>query len=102
MADPLVLANLMDGVVNVTQSGRFSRKMIGRSIDLLDGVNANVLGIVLNEVKERDHRYYYYYRYKYYYRYSEDGDGEKGKDKPGNEKPKRKRKPQRSSSEPTS
>lgn len=74
VADPLVLANLMDGVIHVTQSGRFSRKMIGRGIDLLDGVNANVLGIVLNEVKERDHRYYYYYRYKYYYRYSEDGD----------------------------
>jgi succinoglycan biosynthesis transport protein ExoP len=74
VADPLILANLMDGVINVTQSGRFSRKMIGRGIDLLDGVNANVLGIVLNEVKERDHRYYYYYRYKYYYRYSEDGD----------------------------
>jgi succinoglycan biosynthesis transport protein ExoP len=81
VADPLVLANLMDGVINVTQSGRFSRKMVGRGIDLLDGATANVLGVVLNEVKERDHRYYYYYGYYYRYYYGEDGErkGRKGR-----------------------
>jgi succinoglycan biosynthesis transport protein ExoP len=73
VADPLIIANLVDAVVNVTQSGRYSRKLVGRALDLLDGVNANVLGVVLNEVKERDHRYYYYYGYGYYYSYGEDG-----------------------------
>ncbi len=61
VADALILANLADAVIGVTQSGRYSRKMAGRAIDLLESVNANVLGVVLNEVKERDHRYYYYY-----------------------------------------
>ncbi len=73
VADSLIIANLVDAVVNVTQSGRYSRKLVGRGLDLLDGVNANVLGVVLNEVKERDHRYYYYYGYGYYYSYSEEG-----------------------------
>ncbi len=82
-ADPLILANLVDAVVSVTQSGRFSRKMVGRGIDLLDGVNAKVLGVVLNEVKERDHRYYYYYGYSYYYR--KDGSRRGGKRKSSHE-----------------
>ncbi len=77
VADPLILASLTDAVVNVTQSGRYSRKMVGRGIDLLEGVNANVIGVVLNEVKERDHRYYYYY-YGYSYYYGKDGE-RKGK-----------------------
>lgn len=77
-ADSLILGNLADAVVGVAQSGRFSRKMVGRAMDLLDGVNANVLGIVLNEVKERDHRYYYYYYgYSYYYHYGYGKDGER-------------------------
>ena len=67
VADPLIMANLVDAVVSVTQSGRYSRKLVGRALDLLDGVNANILGVVLNEVKARDHRYYYYYGYSYYY-----------------------------------
>ncbi len=67
VSDPLIIGTLVDAVVTVSQSGKFSRRMIGRGLDLLDGVKANVLGVVLNEVKERDHRYYYYYGYSYYY-----------------------------------
>jgi len=75
VADPLILANLVDAVINVTQSGRFSRRLVGRGLSLLDKVNANVIGIVLNEVKERDHRYYYYYGYGYrgYSYYTKEG-----------------------------
>ncbi|MDP2895525.1 MAG: polysaccharide biosynthesis tyrosine autokinase [bacterium] len=72
VSDPLILGNAMDAVINVAQCGRYSRKMIGRGIELLEGVNANVIGVVLNEVKERDHRYYYYYGYRYYY--ADDGE----------------------------
>lgn len=81
VADPLVLANLTDAVVNVTQCGRYSRKMVGRGIDLLNGVNANVLGVVLNEVKGRDHRYYYYYGYSDYYGNDGEGKGRKGRER---------------------
>ncbi len=77
VADPLILTSLVDAVINVTQSGKFHRKMIGRGIDLLEGVNANVIGVVLNEVKERDHRYYYYYGYSYYSKEGKRGDGKK-------------------------
>jgi len=101
MADPLILANLMDAVVSVSQSGRFSRKMVGRGLDLLDGVNANVLGVVLNEVKERDRRYYYYY-YGYSYYYGKDGGRKRRKGKSHRDKSERGRKHKRSASEPVS
>jgi len=91
VADPLILANAVDGVINVTQSGRFSRKMVGRGIDLLDGVKANVLGIVLNEVKQRDHRYYYYYGYYHRYYYAEDGERKGGRERSHRTKSKRAR-----------
>jgi capsular exopolysaccharide synthesis family protein len=83
IADPLILANLVDAVINVTQSGKFSGKMVARGIDLLDGVNANVLGVVLNEVNARDHRYYYYYGYRYHSYYREDEGSDTSKSKKG-------------------
>ncbi len=79
VSDPLIIGTLVDAVVTVSQSGKFSRRMIGRGLDLLDGVKANVLGIVLNEVKERDHRYYYYYGYSYYYGKDGERKSRKGK-----------------------
>lgn len=104
-ADSLILGNLADAVVGVAQSGRFSRKMVGRAMDLLDGVNANVLGIVLNEVKERDHRYYYYYygySYYYHYGYGKDGEQKHHRGKSHRHKSKRARKHEHSSSAPVS
>jgi len=104
-ADSLILGNLADAVVGVAQSGRFSRKMVGRAMDLLDGVNANVLGIVLNEVKERDHRYYYYYygySYYYHYGYGKDGEQKHHRGKSHRHKSKRAREHKHSASTPVS
>jgi capsular exopolysaccharide synthesis family protein len=86
VSDPLIIGTLVDAVVTVSQSGKFSRRMIGRGLDLLDGVKANVLGIVLNEVKERDHRYYYYYGYSYYYGKDGDRKSRRGKSRQGSSK----------------
>lgn len=76
VADPLVLAKIVDGVINVTRSNRSRTKMVKRGMELLASVKANILGIVLNQMKERDRQYYYYgrygyggYRYRYLYRY---------------------------------
>jgi len=102
VADPLILANLVDAVINVTKSGKFSRKTVARGLDLLDDVNANVLGVVLNEMNERDRSYYYHgyygysyrYRYRYYSYYTKEGrggDGKGEKSRQGRSKPGRKR-----------
>ena len=60
-ADSAVLASLVDGVVLVVGSGKTSRKVIMRSQKELLDVGANILGVVLNNVKMKGQDYYSYY-----------------------------------------
>ncbi len=71
-ADSLILANKVDGTVIVTRSEKTTKDDLRNSIGLMEGVQANVLGVVMNviDISKSD----YYYNYYYYY-----GDGaEKG------------------------
>lgn len=66
VADALVMASLVDGVVLVYKVGATSRGALKRSMSLLDQARANVLGIVLNDVRTQltaDYDYAKYYRY---------------------------------------
>jgi len=79
VADPLVMANVVDAVINVTRSAKSPKKMVEMGVRDLERANANILGFVFNEVDKRESRYYYYgygygYRYRYSY-YTEEGDG---------------------------
>lgn len=88
VADPLVLASVLDAVINVTKSGESPKKLVKIGINELDRVKANLIGVVLNAVQRREGRRYYYaygyrYRYKQYGRYYGD---ERGEDKEEGEK----------------
>jgi Mrp family chromosome partitioning ATPase/capsular polysaccharide biosynthesis protein len=68
-ADATILSSKVDTVVLVYQAGRTSKIALKRAKSQLDNVKANILGIVLNDVKmEMIPHYYgsYYYSSKYY------------------------------------
>lgn len=77
VTDAAIIGAAVDGVVLVARSGATRREMIARAADILRGVNANLLGVVLNAIdvegRRRGGYYYYYYRhYGEYYGQPED------------------------------
>jgi exopolysaccharide transport family protein len=75
VTDATVLARIADGVVVIIRSGDTSMDIVRNGVEQLEGVNATILGAVLNGVNMRKDGYYYYQYYYYYY--SEDGDKKK-------------------------
>jgi capsular exopolysaccharide synthesis family protein len=66
-AEPLAMANAVDGVVVVTRAGRTPRKAVAIVLAMLARMRANTLGIVLNEVRlEQGDSYRYYTSYAGY------------------------------------
>jgi capsular exopolysaccharide synthesis family protein len=69
-AEPLRMAAVANAVIVVSQAGETKRKAVGGVLTALGRVRANVLGVVLNQIK-RDttadgYAYYGYYRPYYY------------------------------------
>lgn len=61
--DAVILSDRNDGVVYVVRSGFNSRKMDQKALELLHQVNARILGVVLNGVREQDETLSYAYYY---------------------------------------
>ena len=63
VADATVLASQMDGVVLVVHSGKSRTEAIREAKGQLLKGNANIIGVVLNQVNMNsgDYQYYYYY-----------------------------------------
>jgi capsular exopolysaccharide synthesis family protein len=70
-AESLQIAVLVDGVVVVALAGQTERTAVASVLTSLKRLKANVIGLVLNEVRsDMSERYYYYGYYgKYYSRY---------------------------------
>ncbi len=68
VADAAILAQKADGVLMVVQSGSTRTDAFARAVAALNGVNARLLGVVLNRMAVRPGSYYYHY-------YQSDGDG---------------------------
>lgn len=60
VTDAQVLTTLVDGVLLVVASGKTKVEEAKKAKELLQNVNANILGVILNRVKEKDRGYYYY------------------------------------------
>jgi polysaccharide biosynthesis transport protein len=68
-AEPLHMATAVDGVVVIGRAGQTSRKAMASVLTTLNRLRANVVGLVLNEVrKEMSDSYYYYGHYRKYYK----------------------------------
>lgn len=77
VTDAAILSTIVDGTILVAGSGSVEIEAAQRAKDLLEKVNANVLGVVLNKIAKENYGNYYF---SYYY-YAEDKDGEKRTDK---------------------
>jgi polysaccharide biosynthesis transport protein len=74
-AEPLRMAAAADAVIVVSYAGQTKRKAVAGVLTALSRVHANVLGVVLNQIK-RDttadgYAYYGYYRPYYYRQYAQ-------------------------------
>lgn len=66
VTDAVILSSKVDGVFLVIHAGKSSKGICLRAKILLEKVNANILGAVLNNVKvESGYGYEYYYQYQY-------------------------------------
>lgn len=63
-SDSVLLSRLVDGVLVVVHGGKISREIVCHTCDVLREVGAPLLGVVLNNVKNRP-RDYDYYSYAY-------------------------------------
>jgi capsular exopolysaccharide synthesis family protein len=70
VTDALVLAPRVDGVLIVIKPSVTKRAALKNLLDQLRQVKANVIGVVLNDVKIDRSRYYNYHGYYYYQKYS--------------------------------
>lgn len=80
VTDSVVLTTLADGVVVVTSAGNTRLEAFERTMEILHGVNARVLGVVLNNFDFKriygGLMNYKEYAYGYGYAYGSNGDGE--------------------------
>lgn len=61
VTDAQVMATKTDGVIFVIPKGAANKDEVMKAKDLLEKVQANVLGAILNRVDKSDDSYYYYY-----------------------------------------
>ncbi|KHD35743.1 capsular biosynthesis protein [Clostridium acetobutylicum] len=71
VTDPQILSTMVDGVVLVVSSGVADIEAAKRAKELLENVNANIIGSVLNRVDTESRRGYYG---GYYYYYGDEGE----------------------------
>ncbi|MBZ0272380.1 polysaccharide biosynthesis tyrosine autokinase [bacterium] len=75
VTDAAILASFVRATLLVVELGRSRASGVNRAIDLLDKVNANLLGLVTNNISAGYRYDYGYYQYYYYY----GGDGQEKK-----------------------
>jgi len=80
VTDPVILSRAVDGTILVVKTGVTARQLLAKTGRVLADVNANLLGVVLNDIDPERRTYggyyhYYYYRQRYYSYYGE-GRGE--------------------------
>ncbi len=69
VTDAQLLSVISDGVVLVIQAGKTGRDVAKRAKEVLDNVEANIIGAILNNLDMSKAHYYYYYRHYYSYYY---------------------------------
>jgi len=79
VADALILANQVDGVLLVASAGKTEIDVLDKAREMIQRVEGNVIGVLLNNF-DASATYGTYYRYYRYYRYYDyyGADREKG------------------------
>ena len=82
VTDAAILSRMADGVILVARADETTKQALAASKKNLEDVNANILGVVLNDFNPRVHAYGGYYRgyYRgYSYKYGYGNDAKQGK-----------------------
>lgn len=61
VTDAQIMASKTDGTIFVLPKGQATKEEVLKSKELLEMVNANILGAIFNRVDKMDDNYYYYY-----------------------------------------
>ena len=80
VADAMVIASVVDGVVVVVRSGMTSRRHLKMFFEQMQQANSKVLGVILNDVESKMRYGYNYYSYRYKYGYKYYGSSKEGSD----------------------
>jgi capsular exopolysaccharide synthesis family protein len=69
LSDAVTLSRRVDGIILVVKEQSVSRTVVKQTLDMLHQVDANILGVVLNNVdlQRSGSKYKYYYAYRDYY-----------------------------------
>ena len=62
VTDAQILSTLADGTLLVAAAEQVTVDAFKSAVVLLQNVNANIIGVVLNKLDRQSHGYYYYYR----------------------------------------
>lgn len=66
VSDPVIVASAVDGVVLVIRAGKTQKEVVKRACDIVAKADANVIGLILNNVHSA---LPYHYDYRYYGHY---------------------------------
>lgn len=72
MADAMILANLVDGVIIAAQAGKTRTDHLGKTLQQMITIKQKFLGGIITNVSNKLSRYYYNYGYGYGYGYGHD------------------------------
>lgn len=61
VTDAQILSTLVDGVILVVASEKAKIESVRKAKELLQNVNSNILGVILNRVRKKEKGYYYAY-----------------------------------------
>lgn len=77
VTDAGILSTITDGVILVVAAKQAPIEAVQRSKELLDRVNANILGVVLNKIPNDSRGYYSQYYYQDYYGEDDEAEAKK-------------------------
>lgn len=66
VTDTAILANIVDGVIQVVRAGKTNVNHVLRSKQRLTEAKAKIIGVILNDLDVKKEDSYYYYHYYYY------------------------------------
>nr|MDA8088288.1 CpsD/CapB family tyrosine-protein kinase [Nitrospiraceae bacterium] len=63
MSDSIYLSRIVDGSVIVIKAGETTKQVLSETKKIYRNINAKILGVVLNGIRENDLKYNYYSNY---------------------------------------
>ncbi len=78
VTDAVVLSQRVDGVILVVKSFKVAKDLVAQAKQQLLDVDANLIGVILNDFDIQRKSYGYYYYYTYYGSDRDEGEGDKG------------------------